>query len=140
MHRFKECLQWMELLLSDNSEIKQEQKFVSSLLQPIVHFELGHEELVENYTRSAYRLLSKKERLHDFERLVIKYLKGMPLTADQKEFHQKLSEFRDGMKELTNRPRFTYPLGMEEIQLWVNYRTIGKSMAKQLAEHAAAEA
>ncbi|TNF31458.1 MAG: hypothetical protein EP314_00830, partial [Bacteroidetes bacterium] len=119
MHRFKECLQWMELLLSDNSEIKQEQKFVSSLLQPIVHFELGHEELVENYTRSAYRLFSKKERLHHFERLVIKYLKGMPLTADQKEFHQKLSEFRDGMKELMDSPGFKTPFGMEEIWLWL---------------------
>ena len=35
MHRFKEALKWSDYLMEDNSEIKQEQKFITILLLPL---------------------------------------------------------------------------------------------------------
>jgi len=132
MHDFKSALKWTEPLMADNSEIKQHQKFVTVLLLPFIHFELGHEELVESYARSAYRLLQSKKRLHDFERLVIKYLNGMPLSSDRAEFKQKVMEFHSELETLMNDSQINSTLGMEEMSLWAKSHVTGTPMHEQL--------
>lgn len=118
MHRFKEALNWTNMILEDKSELKQNMQDVSRILLPFIHFELGHYDLVENLTRSSYRYLLKKERLHSFERLVVNYLKEMPLSVDQTEFSTKLELFTDALKLLFDDPKETVTLGMEEMKLW----------------------
>jgi len=127
MHRFKEASSWAERILEDKSEIKQEVTTITRILFPIIHFELGHDDLVEGMTRSAYRYLKSKKRLHDFERLLINYLKQMPFSVDEREFKEKLEAFRLSLNEL-NTPGF----GTEEINLWVNSRVTGKQMHELL--------
>lgn len=134
MHRFKDALAWNDRLLEDNGEIKQQQRMVTVLLLPIIHFELGHEDLVESFTRSAYRFLQKKNRLHEFERLVIKYLKGMPLSTDQIAFKEKLTWFHAELEKLEEDPDISAPLGMEELLLWSNFHLKGIRMDEQLAD------
>ena len=119
LHRFKEALRWIEPIISDNSEIKQGQKFIAMLLLPIIHFELGHTDLVENYTRSAYRFLQRKQRMHEFEKIVLKYLKQMPLSEDQSEFKSKLEVFHFQLQTLMDDPNVSITVGMEEMSLWV---------------------
>lgn len=128
MHKFKEALKWCDTILNDNSEIKQNQRSVVILLLPIIHFELGHVDLVESYTRSAYRFLKAKKRLHDFERLVLKYLQGMPLSQDQVEFKEKLESFNVELEVLMKEPDMKMPLGMEEMSLWVKSKIEGLPM------------
>jgi tetratricopeptide (TPR) repeat protein len=134
MHRFKDALKWTEPLLDDNSEIKQEQKFVTTLLLPIIHFELGHVDLVDSFTRSAYRLLQKKKRLHDFEKLVVKYLTDMPLSSDKMEFRTKLKAFSDHLDSLLNDPNVKITLGMEEMSLWAKSHLLNKKMSEIIEE------
>ena len=134
IHEFKKALKWTEPLLSDNSEIKQQQKFVTILLLPLIHFELGHTDLVETFTRSAYRYLQKKKRLHEFERLVLNYLKNMPLSADQIEFKTQLQEFHDKLEKLTNDRTIKMTIGMEEMGLWAQSHISGKQMQLILRE------
>ena len=134
MHDFKRALKWTEPLMADNSEIKQHQKFVTVLLLPFIHFELGHEELVESYARSAYRLLKSKQRLHAFERLVIKYLNGMPLSSDRAEFKEKVTGFHEELESLISDSKITSVLGMEEMSLWAKSHVTGKKMSLLLKE------
>lgn len=132
MHDFRKALQWTAPLLDDNSEIKQHQRFVTTLLLPIIHFELGHHDLVETFTRSAYRHLQRKGRLHAFERLVLNYLRQMPLSSDQIEFKEKLQVFHDALHKLLNDPDTKVTLGMEELSLWAIYRSNGPKMYEQI--------
>ncbi|MFT4525388.1 MAG: hypothetical protein ACI85F_001541 [Bacteroidia bacterium] len=134
MHRFSDAKDWVNTLIEDNSEIKQHQKFITMLLLPIIHFELGHEGLVESYTRSAYRYLQKKNRLHEFERLMIKYLKDMPLSSDQEAFKGRLSIFQTDLEVLMENPDVADSLGMEEMNLWANSHLKGIPMHIQLKE------
>jgi hypothetical protein len=134
MHDFKNALKRTEPLLDDNSEIKQHQRLVTTLLLPIIHFELGHHDLVESFTRSAYRHLQRKGRLHEFERLVLHYLKQMPLSSDQAEFKEKLQVFHDALVELFNDPNTKVALGMEELSLWAKSHILGTPMNVQLQQ------
>jgi hypothetical protein len=130
MHRFKEAALWAERILTDKSEIKQEVTTIARVLYPIIHFELGHEDLVENLTRSVYRHLKEKKRLHAFERQLINYLKQMPFTIDNDEFLQKLEDFKSSQQKLDSHERSVF--GAEEINLWVNSRITGIPMHELL--------
>lgn len=134
MHRFKESLTWLNELLINNSEIKQHQRFVTVLMLPLIHFELGHVDLVETYTRSAYRFIQKKNRLHEFERLMIKYLKEMPLDVDVTAFKEKLALFKFELDELHVNESVSNIPGMEEIRLWASSHLDGIRMDDQLKE------
>lgn len=136
MHEFKEALKWTEPILSDTVGIKQHQKFVITLLLPIIHFELDHVDLVESFTRSAYRLLQKKKRLHEFERLVLKYLQDMPLSSEKQEFRVKLEAFHKNLQALMTDPMVGVTLGMEEMSLWATSHITGKKMSVLLREKA----
>ena len=127
-HQFKDALNWADYLMSDKSEIKQRQKFITILLLPIIHFELGHHELVDSFTRSAYRMLQKRNRLHEFEKLILKYLKGMPLSSDQLEFKTKLASFNSDIKHYLAKPNITASVGIEEFSLWVESHLSGNLM------------
>ncbi|MFM1875923.1 MAG: hypothetical protein RL266_1660, partial [Bacteroidota bacterium] len=129
MHEFREALKWSETLLSDKSEIKQHQKYVTALLLPFIHFELGHTELVESFARSAYRLLHRKNRLHQFERLILKFLQNMPLSVDQDDFKPMLNQLHDELVSLLEDPDIPMVLGMEEITLWAKSHYRGMKMS-----------
>lgn len=135
MHEFKAALSWTEPLLNDSSEIKQHQKFVTIMLLPIIHFELGHTDLIDSYTRSAYRFIKRKNRLHEFERLVLRYLKKMPLSVDQPTFKELLIEFNEELDTLKSNPKTPSVLGMEELSLWCSSHLTGKTMAQLLKEY-----
>ncbi|MBI1287786.1 MAG: hypothetical protein GC178_09425 [Flavobacteriales bacterium] len=132
MHRFKDALRWMNPLLADNSEIKQQQKFVTLLLQPIIHFELGHEDLVESYTRSAYRFIQKKERLHRFEKIVLKYFQQMPFNSSHEMFNTNLEQLIIELNQLSMQKNHESVLGMEEIELWAKSHLTGQKMINLL--------
>ncbi|MCF8275628.1 MAG: hypothetical protein K9J17_02750 [Flavobacteriales bacterium] len=119
MHRFKEAAVWAEKVLDDKSEIKQGIHVVTRILLPIIHFEMGHHDLVENLTRSAYRYLLSKKRLHSFERLMVNYLKDMPLSADSEEFTKKLKAFDLKLQAIFDDPNESVTYGMEELRLWI---------------------
>lgn len=132
MHRFKEAQHWAELILEDKGEIKQGVLTLTRILYPIIHFELGHYDLVENLTRSTYRYLLKLKRLHGFERLMVQYLQSLPFSSDSTEFKEKLNAFAKELEELKNDPKEKTTYGMEEVQLWVRSRQSSTSMAKLL--------
>jgi tetratricopeptide (TPR) repeat protein len=131
MHRFKEAAKWADVILEDKSEIKQGISMVTRILLPIIHFELGHHDIVENLTRSAYRYLLAKERLHSFERLMVNYLGEMPFSSDNVEFIDKLKTFNNKLKEIFESPEpLTY--GMEEIGIWVKAKLHSDTMINVL--------
>ncbi len=134
MHRFKDALNWIEPMMTDSSEIKQDQRFVGILLLPIIHFELGHVDLVESFTRSAYRFLQKKNRLHEFERLVLNYLKGMPLSSDQTEFRTKLVAFSEELDSIMNDSKKRRTIGTEELSLWAKSHLQNRKMSEIIGD------
>lgn len=127
-HDFKEALNWSNVILEDKSEIKQNISNTTKILLPIIHFELGHQDLVDSLTRSAYRTLSSKNRLHEFEKALIKYLKGMPLSTDTDEFKQKLNDFETELN-LLQANEATKSYAIEEVSLWVNSHIHSKKMS-----------
>lgn len=128
MHKFKDALKWADKILDEKGDIRQNILTLARVLYPIIHFELGHHDLVENLTRSTYRFLLKLKRLHGFERLMIKYLQDIPLSPDTEEFQIKLIAFSKNLVELKNDPKEKITLGFEEVELWVKSKIENRDM------------
>jgi len=134
MHRFKEAAVWIDKILEDKSEIKQGVTTASLILLPIIHYELGHYELVENFTRSAYRHLKSKKRLYAFEKLMINYLNKMPFSIDNVEFEEKLEVLSKELEGLFKNENEKTTFGMEEVSLWVRSKQKNVLMSFLLAK------
>jgi hypothetical protein len=132
MHKFKEAKQWSESIMEENTDIRQDMQTANRILYPIICYELGKFDILENITRASYRYLLSQQRLHDFERLVIRYLQAMPFNANEKDFEEKLSEFEQELEILKSAPGFHRSYGIDEVDLWIKFKRNGKLMRELL--------
>jgi len=132
MHKFKEAKFWSESIMAENTDIRQDMQTSNRILYPIICYELGKFDIMENITRASYRYLLAQQRLHDFERLVIRYLQAMPFTDNVKEFDKKLTTFEEEIAELKTKEGFRPTVGMEETDLWLKSKRLGKLMREIL--------
>lgn len=132
MHRFKEARSWSERLLDEKSDIRQDMQISNRIIYPIICYELGKFDLLDSITRAAYRYLLSQQRLHEFERLVIRYLQTMPFTANEKEFNQKLEAFVADLTAFKQSDDFKRTSGFEEVELWIRSKKEGRLMGELL--------
>ena len=128
MHRFKDARIWSERLLDEKSDIRQDNQTANRILYPIICYELGKFDILDNITRASYRYLLAQQRLHEFERMVIRYLKTMPFTANEKAFKEKLEAFTTEIEAFTVSETFVRGSGMEEVELWIRSKREGRLM------------
>lgn len=133
LHKFDKAKDYADDLLSQKGEIKQGVLTLTRIIYPIVHYELGHIDLVENLTRSSYRYLLKLKRLYGFERLMIKYLDTLPFNTSKEEFANSIAEFANDLQALRADPNELNTPGFEEIELWVKSKVTGEPMHQLLA-------
>lgn len=128
MHRFKEARTWSERLLDEKSDIRQDMQTANRILYPIICYELGKFDILDNITRASYRYLLSQQRLHEFERLVIRYLQTSPFTANEKEFIEKLEAFSAQLEAFKRSETFKQTTGFEEVVLWIQSKKEGGLM------------
>jgi len=132
MHKFKEARIWSERLLDEKSDIRQDMQTANRILYPIICYELGKFDILDNITRASYRYLLAQQRLHEFERLVIRYLQTMPFTANEKEFDEKLEAFVTDLTVFKQSDNFKRTSGFEEVELWIRSKREGRLMKELL--------
>jgi tetratricopeptide (TPR) repeat protein len=136
MNDFKESLHWANQIIDDRNNIKEDVLTVTRILLPVIYFELDYSDLLESSTRSSYRYLQSKNRLHDFEKVILKYLKTMPFTADKTELTTNLNRLRADIDEIISKPNQKLMLGMDEIMIWLSSKIDNKSMQSIILERA----
>jgi hypothetical protein len=72
------------------------------ILNLIIHYEIGNDDLLEYAVRSTYRFLYKRKRLFKVEGVILDFLKKYPNWVDREqivagfsELHKKLLVFRN---------------------------------------------
>ncbi len=93
---FETALDWVNTLLSD-PELKSRQDFNSfgRILNLIIHYELGNDQLLESIVKSTYRFLSSRQRLFKVESVMLKLMRRYPKwisRLDKEEGFRKLIE------------------------------------------------
>lgn len=103
--RYARALAYLNALLDDPSlgrypAVENNAK----IMVLIVHYELGHTELVQHLLRSTYRFLLKRERLFAFERCVLRYLRRLSSVHGERELRRWFRELYEAVNALADDP------------------------------------
>ncbi len=101
--RFDRALIWNNLLLNDRDlSVREDIHCFGRILNLIIHYEIGNDDLLEYTVRSTYRFLYKRKRLFKVEGVILDFLKKYPnwvdreqITAGFEELHKKLLAFQE---------------------------------------------
>ena len=95
-NEFEQALDWMNILLNDK-ELKHREDIHSfaRILNLIIHYELGNDDLLEYIVKSTYRFLSKGKRLFKVESIILQFLKKYPNWISSKEMLNGFQELYD---------------------------------------------
>jgi tetratricopeptide (TPR) repeat protein len=127
---YKESLQWLNRVLNDNeTNLRQDIYSYARLFNLVVHYELGNLDLLEYIVKSTFRYLSKRQRDHEIEVVVLKYMKRLARAVkatDTKPIFQEFAlEMDESLKKESNRiilTHFNYPA-------WIQSKIDGGTVA-----------
>ncbi len=125
------ALQWLNRIL-DHSNVDQRrdiQDFARILLM-VIHYELGNHDALESLLRSTYRYLHARDKLYEFERIVIRHMRKIQNTPAGTKLQEQFDVFGAELAELKAQPGARAILGFSELQLWVESRQSRLSLQK----------
>jgi len=97
--QYNNALTWINKVLNyPDKELREDLHSFSRILNLIIHFELGNQDLLVHAVRSTYRYLLKNKRLNKFEESILDFLKKSNKIDNNEKFR---SYFEELMVEIT---------------------------------------
>jgi tetratricopeptide (TPR) repeat protein len=103
LEQYSDSLKYINRIINESKIDENEDLFsFSKLLGIVIHFELGHYELVAYQAESTYRYLRKRNRVYKSENALIKFFKKVQNSPELS--HNMLRELRAELIELSQEP------------------------------------
>jgi len=130
---FATCIDYLQKIINENTEVRNDLQSYSRLLHLMAHYEMGNYELMEYLTKSVYRFMSKKENLTVVEEEMFKFLRKS-FHISRVKLQQELESFLDKIKGLEKNRFETRAFAYLDIISWVESKVNRKSMGEILQE------
>ncbi len=121
---YKEALPWTNLILTPGKDkkVRTDLRDFVSILEIILHYETGKYSLVEAKLHSARERLTYKNKLYEFEKVVLQNISQL-IKVQGKDKEEKMLKacavFLEELQALANKSGKEKLPGLEEIILWV---------------------
>ena len=139
---YRESIKWLNKILNEfATEHRTDLMVAARLILLIIHFELNNTDLVEYYTRSTYRYLLKRQHLHEFEKVLLNYIKNeFPKVNNRKEFTVVFVSLKEKLNKVFKDPYEARALEYFDYMAWLNSKIEGKSFEEILKAESKAHA
>lgn len=118
---------WLNL---PRSVERQDLQSLSRILNLIIHFEMNNSILLDNLFRSTYRFLKNRNRVFDFEKRMLDFIREVNTLTSKKEikaaFIRLKTDFENYSKEPSQRVMFQY----FDFISWVDSKIDGRDFAE----------
>lgn len=102
---FKKSIFWLNQVIdSKEVELREDIHGFARIMLLVSNYELDNIELIQYYIRSTYRFLFKTKDLHQFQKLILSFLKGLNPHLAENEVINRFESLRRKMLELRNNP------------------------------------
>lgn len=92
--QYSRSLDWMNVLLNSTElQTREDIQCFARILNLIIHYELGNDELLEYIAKSTYRYLSNRKRLYRVEAVMLKFMRHYPKWTDSRATQKGLQSF-----------------------------------------------
>ena len=100
---FDEALTWNNLLLNDSDlSTREDIHCFARILNLIIHYELGNNQLLEYIAKSTYRFLQKRKRLFKVETVILNFIKRYPNWANREQIAKGFHELHTELEQLSH--------------------------------------
>jgi hypothetical protein len=113
--------------------VRHDLGFSAKILAILAHYELGNHDLLDYLLRSLYRHLTRRDRLHRFEALLLRHIRRMARIADPADLPAYLRELRADLLPLLDDPGERGAFGYFDIIAWLDAHIEGEPFAVAVA-------
>lgn len=130
---YETCIDYLQRIINDHVDLRNDLQCYARLLHLIAHYELGNFELIEYLTKSVYRFMARMENLTVVEEEMFKFLRHSfhvsryKLKPELEKFLQKNKQFEKSRFE-------TRAFAYLDIISWVESKVFEKPMNEILRE------
>ena len=124
---FKKSVFWLnKILTSKEVDLREDIHGFARILNLISHYELGNTDLIQYYVRATYRFLLKTQDLHEYQRLILRFLKGLHPHMTDEEVTHRFRLLREKMLELQDNPYERRAFVYFDMVSWLESRISGR--------------
>jgi len=134
--KYKLSLKWLNRIMNDpDFNLRSDIHCVARIVNIVLHFELKNEDLLESQIRSAYRFLSKRDRLYKFENEVLGFIrKKLPRSVGNKRLIEEFRILKNKLEELVQDPYEREFLNYFDFISWLESKIKNKDFKTILRE------
>ncbi len=100
---YNKALHWLNKIINTNYEdLRQDIIKISKLINLIVHFELGNDDLLSYIYKSSVRFFNQQEKQYKFETLFLDYFKKIALSKRDSKQKETYIKFKEELKNVFN--------------------------------------
>jgi hypothetical protein len=126
---YRKCLFWLHSIFNlTDTDLREDIHGFARILSLICHFEMGNDALIPYQVRSTYRYLLKKADLHQYQKLLLNFLKSLPPHLQAKDVSARLKVLRNKMVGLQNDPYEGRSFVYFDLVAWLDSRIEGIPM------------
>lgn len=130
LEEHSKALHYLNLIMGDGrSEHRQDIQQVARLFQLILHYELGHWDILPDLMRSVYRYLRSRARLLPFEKFVLRVLAKLDTVTPDSDLRPHFGEMHEELLTLSGDQKEGHAPGLPEIRMWLQSKRDGISLA-----------
>ena len=132
LNQYSKALLWLNKILNDShTNIREDIHSYSRILNLLIHFEMGNDDLLSYITKSTYRFLYKKERLFQFEDVILNFIRlKMPKVNSKDELIEKFKELKKELIKISEDPFEKQTLDFFDFISWLESKIEKKSFAE----------
>ena len=139
--QMNKSLFWLNKVLNDNEPTLRQDIFTyARLFNLIVHYELGNNDLLEYIVRSTQRFLTKRQRAHEVESMLIENIRKLARTSDPVAKKEIFRSMYDRAIELFKDPNEGLVLKYFDVLAWLKSHLQGETFADTVNKAGAGEA
>lgn len=126
---FKLANQHINVLLNaPENDFRSDVNCFAHILSLIIHFELKNTELIEYRIRSTYRLLLRRNKLHNFEKQILAFLKSSQRKIENpKELIKAFVKLKENIESSTTNKVEKNALSLFDLISWLESKIENKS-------------
>lgn len=134
---FKKSIGWLNQILNmKETDLREDIHGFARILMLISHFELENVELIQYFVRSTYRFLFKKRDLHQFQKSILSFLKGLNPQLSQADVIKRFEVLREKMLVLQSDPYEGRAFVYFDIVSWLDSKIENRPIMEVMREKA----
>ena len=126
---------YLNKILNEHVDVRNDLQCFSRILSMIIHFELGHADLLEYVVQSTHRFLLKRKRLYKFESIVLHFIrKELPVINTQKQLINAFKKLKTEIIAATKNPFEKTVFDYFDFISWLESKIENRSFAEVVRE------